>query len=197
MEEVSDITIRYELYGESVPSSGKMFSIYEEHTDIIVKGKREAEFGHKVNLTRGRSKIILDVEIVEGNPKDSQLFEGVLERIRQDYRVTPRDVVTDEGYASLKNQEKVKEKVVVNIVFNKIAGSLKNIARSLNMETRLKKWRSGIEAVISNIKRGFNLYRCEWKGKGHFDAKVLWNVIAYDIRVMSSLMHKKMMLQPQ
>jgi len=90
--------------------------------------------------------------------------------------VTPRDVVTDGGYASLKNQEIAKGKGVVNIVFNKIVGSLKNITTSLNMETRLKKWRSGIEAVISNVKRGSNCFRCDWKGKGHFDAKVLWSV---------------------
>jgi len=51
MEKVYDITLRHELLGESVPNKEKIFSIYEEHTDIIVKGKREAEFGHKVNLT--------------------------------------------------------------------------------------------------------------------------------------------------
>ena len=65
--------------------------------------------------------------------------------------VTPGDVVTDGGYASLKNQKKEQEKGVVNIVLKKIAGSLKNIATSSNMETRLKKWRSGIEAVILNV----------------------------------------------
>jgi IS5 family transposase len=197
MEKVHDITRRHELLGESVPNSEKIFSIYEAHTDIIVKGRREAEFGHKVNLTAGRSNIILDVEIVEGNPKDSQLYEGVLDRIQRDYGVTPRDVVTDGGYASLKNQEIAKGKGVVNIVFNKIVGSLKNITTSLNMETRLKKWRSGIEAVISNVKRGFKLFRCDWKGKGHFDAKVLWSVIAYNIRVMTSLMLTELTLQPQ
>jgi len=197
MEKVHDITRRHELLGEKVPNSEKIFSIYEAHTDIIVKGRREAEFGHKVNLTAGRSNIILDVEIVEGNPKDSQLYEGVLDRIQRDYGVTPRDVVTDGGYASLKNQEIAKGRGVVNIVFNKIVGSLKNITTSLNMETRLKKWRSGIEAVISNVKRGFKLFRCDWKGKGHFDAKVLWSVIAYNIRVMTSLLLDELTLQSQ
>ena len=197
MEKVHDITRRHELLGEKVPNSEKIFSIYEAHTDIIVKGRREAEFGHKVNLTAGRSNIIVDVEIVEGNPKDSQLYEGVLDRIQRDYGVTPRDVVTDGGYASLKNQEIAKGKGVVNIVFNKIVGSLKNITTSLNMETRLKKWRSGIEAVISNVKRGFKLFRCDWKGKGHFDAKVLWSVIAYNIRVMTSLLLDELTLQSQ
>jgi IS5 family transposase len=121
----------------------------------------------------------------------------VVERIHRDYEVTPRDMVTDGGYASLKNQNIAKEKGVVNIVFNKIIGSLKNIATSLNMESRLRKWRSGIEAVISNVKRGFKLFRCEWKGKGHFDAKVLWSVIAYNIRVMTNSMFAKLTLQPQ
>jgi IS5 family transposase len=197
MEKVYDITRRHEMLGESVPNKEKIFSIYEDHTDIIVKGKREAEFGHKVNLTTGRSNIILDVEIVDGNPSDSQLYEGVLERIKRDYDVTPRDVVTDGGYASLKNQEKAKKRGVVNIVFNKIVGTLKNIVTSGNMESRLKKWRSGIEAVISNVKRGFKLFRCEWKGREHFHAKVLWSVIAYNIRVMTGLLIAKLTLQPQ
>lgn len=51
---------------------------------------------------------------------------------------------------------------------------------SLNMETRLKKWRIGIEAVISNLKRGFGLRVCNWKGFKHFKAKVIWSVLAYN-----------------
>jgi IS5 family transposase len=54
------------------------------------------------------------------------------------------------------------------------------------METRLKKWRSGIEAVISNYKRKFEMFRCTWKGESHFKQKVLWSAIAYNIRVMTS-----------
>jgi len=197
MEKVYDITCRHELLGESVPNAEKIFSIYEEHTDIIVKGKREVEFGHKVNLITGRSSIILGVEIESGNPGDSKLYAGALESIIENYGITPRDVVTDGGYASLRNQEIAKEIGVVNIVFNKIVGSLKNIVTSGNMQTRLKKWRSGIEAVISNIKRGFNLERCAWKGREHFDAKVLWSVIAYNIRVMTSLLLPKLQSQIQ
>jgi IS5 family transposase len=54
-----------------------------------------------------------------------------------------------------------------------------------------------MEAVISNLKRGFHLFRCEWKGREHFDAKVLWSVIAYNIRVMTGFMLGKLMPQPQ
>jgi len=197
MEQVYDMSYRHDLLGESVPNSEKIFSIYEEHTDILVKGARDVSFGHKVNLVTGRSNLILDCEIVEGNPKDSTLFEGVLKRVTDHYGIKPRDVATDGGYASLRNQEIAKGYGIVNIVFNKIVGSLKNVVTSVQMETRLKKWRSGMEAVISNLKRGFQLFRCEWKGRGHFDAKVLWSVIAYNIRVMTCFMLEKLMPQPQ
>ena len=102
------------------------------------------------------------------------------------YGATPRDIATDGGYASLANLEHAKSAGIANIVFNKIVGSLKNLATSRNMETRLKKWRSGIEAVISNLKRGFGLARCDWKGWEHFKQKVLWSVIAYNVRVMTA-----------
>jgi IS5 family transposase len=195
MEKVYDISYRHELLGESVPNSEKIFSIYEEHTDIIVKGLREVGFGHKVNLATGRSNLILDCEIADGNPKDSTLYEGVLGRVRNDYGIRPRDMVTDGAYASLRNQEKAKEYGIRNIVFNKIVGSLKNVVSSVQMETRLKKWRSGMEAIVSNLKRGFDLFRCEWKGRDHFDAKVLWSVIAYNLRVMTGFMLGKLMPQ--
>jgi IS5 family transposase len=194
-EKVYDISWRHEVLGEAVPNEEKIFSIYEDHTDIIVKGKRDVEFGHKVNLASGRSNLILDCRIVEGNPADSTLYEQVIERIGSNYGIVPRDMVTDGGYASIKNAEIGKDKGIVNIVFTKIVGSLKNIVNSRNIETRLKKWRSGMEAVISNLKRGYELYRCEWRTRERFDAKVYWNVIVYNIRVMTAAFLKKM--QPQ
>jgi len=113
-----------------------------------------------------------------------------MDAVIDNYGIAPRDYATDGGYASLSNQAYAKENGVTNIVFNKIVGSLQNIVTSKNMETRLKKWRSGAEAIISNIKRGFNVARCAWKGWEHFVAKVLWSVIAYNIRVMTAHMVK-------
>ena len=196
-EKVYDIAWRHEILGESVPNKEKMFSIFEDHTDIIVKGGREVEFGHKVNLAGGRSNLILDCRILDGNPADAAIYGEVIDRIRENYGIMPRDIVTDGGYASTANARIAQEKGIINIVFNKIKGSLKNIVRSKNMETRLKKWRSGIEAVISNLKRGYELFRCEWKTRARFDAKVYWNVIVYNIRVMTGALLAKMQTQMQ
>jgi transposase, IS5 family len=187
MEQVYDMTYRRELLGENVPTDEKLFSIYELHTDIIVKGGREIKFGHKVNIATGKSNLILDCQTVKGNPKDTALFQPTLERVLTNYGSVPRDCACDGGYASNDNLEYARGMGIANILFNEVVGSMKNFVKSKNLETRLKKWRSGIEAVISNLKRGFNLHRCEWKGWEHFQAKVLWSAIAYNFRVLTRM----------
>lgn len=186
MGQVHDMVYRKEIKGEQVPNEAKIYSIYERHADIIVKGGREVQFGHKVDLCSGKSNLILNCQVLRGNPRDSELFIPALDAVVESYGQAPRDCVTDGGYASLSNQSYAKEKGITNIVFNKIVGSLNNVISSKNMETRLKKWRSGAEAIISNVKRGYDLCRCTWKGWEHFVSKVLWSVIAYNIRVMTA-----------
>jgi len=187
MRRVYDITKRKELLGEKVPNGEKIFSVYEHHTDIIVKGGREVEFGHKVQLAGGKSNLLLDCMVLDGNPADTALYQTGIDRIKEMYGHVPRDMAVDGGYASKENLQYAKEAGIQNIVFNKVVGSLTSQATSKKMETRLKKWRSGIEAVISNYKRSFSMRICNWKGIERFKAKVLWSAIAYNIKVLTRL----------
>lgn len=186
MQQVFEMSYKKEILSESVPNNEKLFSIYELHTDIIVKGSRDVQFGHKVNFAGGKSNLILDCTIHRGNPSDKKLYQPTLDRVIENYQHIPRDITTDGGYASLGNVAYSQKLGVKNIVFNKIVGSLQNVTSSKRMATTLKRWRSGIEAVISNLKRGYGLRVCNWKGWEHFQSKVLWSTIAYNIRVMTS-----------
>ena len=192
MRQVYQMTERKEINGEKVPNDEKIFSIYERHTDIIVKGAREVEFGHKVVLTDCKSGLILDCEVLKGNPNDTTLFIPSLERVTSEYGVIPKNATADGGFASLANQKMAKEKGLVNIVFNKVTRNMRNLVSSKKMETILKKWRSGIEASISNLKRGFEISRCLWKGWEHFCSKVMWSVLGYNIRVLTKLVFNQL-----
>jgi IS5 family transposase len=150
------------------------------------------QFGHKVNLATGRSNLILDIETAIGNPSDKVLYQPAIERVVENYSKLPQAIATDGGYASFDNLRFGQKAGIVNIVFNKIVGSLQNNVSSKSMETRLKKWRSGIEANISNWKRGFNISVCNWKGWAHFQAKVLWSALAYNFRVLTNIMLSKL-----
>lgn len=188
MNQVYKMTHDREILGQQVPNDKKIFSIYERHTDIIVKGKRNSKFGHKVDIGTGASNLILTCSIPRGNPKDGDFFRNTIDTVKREYGKTPESVVTDGGYASLKNQKHAAREGVINVVFNKITKNMKNIAESPFVEKSLMQWRSGVEAVISNLKRGFKLARCTWKGWEHFKQKVYWSIIAYNIRVMTGHM---------
>jgi IS5 family transposase len=192
MNLVYNMAYKKEILGEQVPNDEKIFSIYEMHTDIIVKGRRESKFGHKVDIGTGKSNMILTCTILAENKADVELFQPTIATFKQEYGKAPDYMVTDGGYASFANRQHAVGAGIKNIVFNKITKSMKNIAESLFVEEELKKWRSGIEAVISNLKRGFNLVRCNWKGWAHFQQKVYWSVIAYNIRVMTGHMLREM-----
>jgi IS5 family transposase len=185
MNQVYRMTYDKEILGKKVPNNEKLFSIYELHTDIIVKGHRKCQFGHKVDIGTGASNLILTCSIPRGNPNDSELFQKTLHTVKKAYDITPESVVTDGGYASLLNRNFAIAEGIVNVVFTKITRSIKNVTVSLYEEVKLKRWRSGIEAVISNLKRGYKLSRCTWKGWAHFQRKVYWSIIAYNIWVMT------------
>jgi IS5 family transposase len=51
-QKVINQTERRVMRGEKVPASEKVVSIFEPHTDIIVKDQRDTLFGHKVCLAR-------------------------------------------------------------------------------------------------------------------------------------------------
>ncbi len=88
------------------------------------------QFGHKVNPTTGKSNLILSCEVLKGNSADSTLYKHTLDKVIGDYGVVPRD--SD-------NSRHSQNKGIPNIVFNKVVGSLKNIACSKNMETPAEK----------------------------------------------------------
>ena len=176
---------QFQIEGKKIKNENKIFSIFEEHTDILVKGIRDIVFGHKVNLTSGKSNLILYCKIEKGNPKDTDLFIEPITEIKESYQKPINSISTDGGYASLANVKKGLKEGLKNIVFTKIVGSLKSVVENEEIEKMLKKWRSGMEAVISNLKRGFDLRRVDWKGEVLFNAKVLWSVVAYNIRILT------------
>jgi IS5 family transposase len=54
-----------------VPAGDKLVSLFEPHADIILRGDRQIQYGHKLNLATGKSGLIFDVVVETGNPADA------------------------------------------------------------------------------------------------------------------------------
>ena len=188
LDRVIDQTERRVLRGEQVPASEKVVSFFECHTDIIVKGKREVQFGHKVFLTGGSSGMILDCVIERGNPADSERFSSLLKRHETQYGSFPRQVAADGGFASADNLAWAKTHGVKDMAFAKRKGlSILDMVTSHWVYKMLRNFRAGIEGNISTLKRAFGLSRCTWKGWGGFRQYVLSAVFSYNLLVMARL----------
>jgi IS5 family transposase len=161
---VIDQTERRVIQGGAVSASEKIVSIFEPHTDIIVKDQRGTHYGHKICLTGGSSQLITDCVILEGNPADSTLTDDMLDRHRDIYGRYPLKVALDGGFASKDNLEKAKLKGVKDVCFAKKRGiEVEDMCRSQYVYKRLRRFRAGIESGISWLKRCFGLERCTWK----------------------------------
>ncbi len=61
---------RNELIGLYVSKEEKLFSIFVDRTDVIIKESREVQFGHMLDLAVGRNVAIMVCHVAEGNPSD-------------------------------------------------------------------------------------------------------------------------------
>lgn len=180
--QVIDQTERRVLRDEKVPAAEKVVSLFEPHTDIIIKDRRETFYGHKVCLSSGHSNLITDCLITEGNPADSTLTIEMLDRHEKVFDHHPLKVALDGGFASKDNLVAAKARGIKDVCFAKRRGlHVEDMCRSEYVYSRLRRFRAGIESGISWLKRCFGFAKCTWKGLGSFKSYVWAAVVSANL----------------
>jgi IS5 family transposase len=157
-------------------------SLFEEHTDIIVKGDREVLYGHKVNLATQEDGFITYLNIEQGNPADCNLYMPVLKACKENYNQTPINVVADGCYVTHENVKNAKALGIKRTVFNKPAGlSYTDMGVKKKTFKLWKNFRAGVEGNISELKRAFGAGKAMWKYRGGFDAFVWSSTLCYNL----------------
>lgn len=183
---VIDQTERRVFGEETVPASDKVVSIFETHTDIIRKGRRQTKYGHKLLLTTGKSGLVLDCKVSRGNPRDSELALAAIQRLVDLYGQPPTQACFDGGFSSKQNLRDIKNVGVVDVAFSKGPGlSVPEMVSSSWVYRCLKRFRAGIEGTISFLKRAFGLRRCTWRSFESFQAYVLSSVVAANVLILA------------
>jgi len=185
-EILCDTTVRRIINDEPVASTQKVLSIFEDHTDVIRKDRRETHYGHKICLTGGASSLILDCVVLEGNPADSTLALDSVKRQEEVYGRLPRQVTFDGGFASKKNLADIKALGIQDVAFSKRRGlEVSAMTKSPWVYRRLRDFRAGIEGCISFLKRCFGLDRCTWRSFASFKAYVQASVLGFNLLVLA------------
>ena len=187
-EQVIDQTIRRILQGEQVPASEKIVSLFEEHTDIICRGKesRPVEYGHKIWLNEVEGGLVSHYRILDGNPSDEDQWKPSLKAHLKTFHQPPQQASGDRGLFSEPNEQLAHDLGVKRVILPK---------RGYRSKTRLKHehkawfvkgrhWHAGVEGRISVLKRAHDLGRCLAHGLNSFKCWVGWGIIAGNLAVL-------------
>ena len=117
MQTVAATARRANMEGETVPASERVFSLFEPHTELIKRGKRQkpVEFGHKILLCETEEKFITDYEVYEQQQPDSSLTEPVIERHRQLFGERPVVLAANKGFCPEKSKYEELAKLIKNL----------------------------------------------------------------------------------
>jgi IS5 family transposase len=179
-------TERRVLGGEQLTPQDKIVSIFEPHTDIIIKDRRETLFGHKVTIAGGVSGLLTDLVVEQGNPADVTLAERMMTRQQEIFGRVPRQAAFDGGFASKENLRAIKQLGVKDVVFAKKRGlAITEMAKSTWVYKKLRNFRAGIEGMISFLKRCFAMGRCTWRGFASFQSYAWSSVLTANLLLVA------------
>jgi IS5 family transposase len=185
IQQVIHQTERRIFEGEHVPSTEKIVSLFEIHTDIICRNKprKPVEYGHKIWIDEVDGGIVSRWEVLEGNPNDKLQWTSSLENHIEQFGKPPNPASADRGVYSAPNEQKAKDLGVKRVVLPKSGYKSEKRKQFENQSwfKNARKWHNGVEGRISVLKRCYQLNRCLDHGNDGFKKWVGWGVIANNL----------------
>lgn len=189
IKKFTDQIARRLLQGQTISASEKTYSIFEEHTEWITKGKmhKRVELGHLVLITTDQHHLVVDYKVMEGE-KDVAQIESLCKRIEKIYpNKTIYSHSFDKGFSSKENLQTLEQTMVENIILPK-KGKLNKQEKVRESADEFRKLRNAHSAVESNINmlEHHGLNRCLDKGINGFKRYVGFSVLAYNLHVIGN-----------
>ena len=183
------------LNGDSIPHHEKVFSIFEEHTEWIKKGKAgvPVELGLRVCILEDQYGFILHHRVMEKQTDDKIAVLMVEETKRKFSNLDSCSF--DKGFYSPDNKKALKAIIDKVILPKKGKLSKKDIEEEYSEEfKKLRRKHSAVESGI-NALENHGLDRCRDHGIKGFKRYVALSVLARNIQILGSVVRKKKLKQ--
>ena len=179
------------IEGKTLPADEKLYSLFEEHTELIKRGKagKPIEFGHKILLAQTGEKFIHHYQVMPHQIEDKDLLEPAVEAHKNLFDRYPDLLSTDKGfYESMKQIAGLEEKIATVSIAKKGRRTPEEYQRETTDEfVAGQRFRAGSEGSISVLKRAFKLERCLFKGFKNCAASVGLAVLCHNLVLLTRL----------
>jgi IS5 family transposase len=177
------------MMGEQVPSAEKVYSLFEEHTELIKRGKagKPIEFGHKVLLAETGEKFIIHYETMPQQKADTELIKESLSIHAKVFGSGPAVLAGDKGFYESREQiRNLCKRIETVSICKKGRRTAEEDKRESTEEFKDgQRFRAGIEGTISVLKRAFKLSRCFFKGFKNFASSVGCAVFCHNLVMLA------------
>lgn len=191
VERVLAQAARRVLQGEAVPNAEKLFSLFEPHTELLIRGKagKPIEFGHMVLLQQVENTFIAEYDVFERRPTDASLVDPILRRHRSTFGRLPESFTADKGfYSSMAKLRELEETIPHVSIAKKGSRTAEEREREHQPIFRaLQRFRAGIEGTISALKRAFKMSRCLYRSFRTYRSSIGSHVFAHNLVVLARL----------
>ena len=178
--------------GETIPHHEKVFSIFEEHTKWIVKGKAGVpqELGMNVCIVKDQFGFILHYHVMENESDDVKIAVPIIRETRERFEYF-NSCSFDKGFHSPDNQKKLAE--ISGKVILPRKGKLSAINREIENSDEFRVARRKHSAVESSINalENHGLDRCPDHGLEGFKRYVGLAVLARNIQILGHAIQQK------
>ena len=180
---VCEVARRNMLQGEPVRVGEKIFSLFEEHTELICRGRgpQSVNFGHQVWLSQTRQKFITDFEVMNPRRADSEVLGEIIERHGEQFGSPPKALAADKGFHCCMEKRTAAHRSVETLAIPRYHPRWDEPAAAPIWQD----FRAGIEGTISTLKRAFRLGTCMYRGFKSFQAAVGMAVFTHNLLVLS------------
>ena len=163
----------------------RIVSLADSDARPIVKGKlgKPVQFGYKVQIIEAEGGFVTDYTVERGNPPDADALLPAVQRHKARFRRAPQILATDRGYDTAANQRGCRELGVRNVAIpkrGKISEERRRFQKARSFR-RAQAWRSGSEATISRLKRGYGLDRSRYRGYDRVATGVGLTILAHNL----------------
>jgi IS5 family transposase len=173
--------------GETIPHREKIFSIFEEHTEWISKGKAGVpqELGVKVCIVRDQFGFILHHRVME-QETDEEVAVPIIRETKERFAGL-NSCSFDKGFHSPENQKELAQ--ILDKVILPRKGKLSAINKEIEQSEEFKRVRKKHSAVESSINalENHGLDRCLDHGLHGFKRYVALAVLARNIQIIGHI----------
>ena len=177
-----DLVDRRILKGEVIPHEEKMMSIFEDYTEMILKGKfrPSMEFGKLLSITTDQYGLIL-LHKVMNEEQDRDIVIEITDALLNKYKLIA-SMSFDKGHWS-KDNKALLELEIPTVILPKL-GKRTVVEEEFEISKKFKRLKNKHSAIESNINelehRGLD--RCPDRSYFHFCTYIAMGVCAYNLK---------------